>query len=100
MKIEIVQHNGLYGQLDMTMEECAELIQACNRYKRAMGKGQATMTTPDEAMENLITEIAHVQNCIDSLKFLLPVNNRLIRKRISESDKKCIKVKRVKEGDC
>lgn len=31
---KIAEHYGLSAQLDQTVEECAELIQAINKYKR------------------------------------------------------------------
>lgn len=97
MKVEIVIKNGILGQLCMTMEECGELTHACNKYIRAQGYGQTTDVSEKEARERVIEEMAHVQNCIDSLKYLMAISNEEIRKEIRKSDKKCIKMKR--EGE-
>lgn len=94
MNTEIVDSNGIVGELCMTMEECGELIQACNKYLRSTGHGQKTRHTAKESMQSLIEEIAHVQNCIYSLQYLMNINDDTIQKEIKKSDTKCLKVLR------
>lgn len=91
MKRKIVDNNGIIGQLCVTMEECGELIQACNKYLRATGHGQRTCMPETKAKEDLIEEMAHVQNCIDSIKYLMNISNEDIRKEIRKSDEKVLK---------
>ncbi|MGN0905849.1 MAG: hypothetical protein ACI4NM_01770 [Bullifex sp.] len=55
---KIADHYGICGQLQITMEECAELIQACSKVMR---KGDR---------RNLIEEIADVEIMIYQLKYL------------------------------
>lgn len=90
MNKEIVKHYGIEAQLDMCIEECAELIQACNKVKRANGIGYATYTMPDEAKCSIVEEMAHVKNTILSLCFLLGVTQDELGDEIKKSDKQTI----------
>lgn len=64
---------GLQSVLDVTMEECAELIQAVSHYKRACGIGQKTSVGRQDALNNLCEEAAQVKCCIDSLSYMLDI---------------------------
>lgn len=55
---QIADHYGLDSQLDMLQEECAELIQAVNKYKR-------TRTTA------IVEEMADVFIMLDQIIYLL-----------------------------
>lgn len=50
--------------LDILMEECAELIQAASKYKRSMGFGLPTPVSKEDAISNFIEEVADVIACI------------------------------------
>ena len=50
--------------LDILMEECAELIQAASKYKRSMGLGLPTPVSKEDAISNFIEEVADVIACI------------------------------------
>lgn len=97
MKKKIVNSNGIVGELCMTMEECGELIQACNKYLRATGHGQKTRHTEEESVKSLIEEISHVQNCIYSLQYLLKIGDETIQAEIKKSDRECFKVFKEKK---
>ena len=47
---------GVENCLTQCMEECAELVQACNKLLRASGKGQPTDMEPGEALTHLMEE--------------------------------------------
>lgn len=57
---KIIKHYGTEKQLDMVVEECAELIQAISKFKR---KGV-------ECVDNLIEEIADVEIMLTQLKLI------------------------------
>lgn len=66
--LEIITHYGLTAQLDQLIEECAELIQAINKFKRSGGKGQPIKADRTEALTNLLEEIADVEVMLDQIK--------------------------------
>ena len=53
---------GEEAQLDMLVEECAELIQAVNKYKRAKAKGGSVNI--ENAKIHLAEEITDVRNML------------------------------------
>lgn len=57
-----VEKWGVEAQLDQTIEEAAELIQAVNKFKRRRG---------DEPVDNLIEEIIDVEIMIGQVKVIL-----------------------------
>lgn len=82
--IKIAEHYGFKAQSRQAQEECAELIQAINKYHRVFFKeGQkveyaAYDTGIVEAVTraNLIEELADVQIMIDELVHLLKVQKQ------------------------
>ena len=52
---QCIDHFDENEQLDILEEECAELIKACSKFKRA--QGHYTIVDP---LDNLIEELAHV----------------------------------------
>jgi len=69
----IIDHYGVEKQLDMLVEECAELIQAIQknkRYKDIPGDGKA--------LEDVIEEIADVKNIITQLE----INDEYLAKNV------------------
>lgn len=72
--IETLRENsaalGLETLLECAEEECAELIQAICKMKRANGHGQPTEVTKEEATANLIEELADVKMCIDAILYV------------------------------
>ena len=66
---------GVEETLCQTMEECGELITACNKYRRtALMKGQPTSKTPDEALDNLKGELVDAIICIKELIMILGID--------------------------
>lgn len=58
--------------LDALMEECAELIQACSKYKRAQGWSDSpTPITRSQAYEMMQEEIRDVQMMIDAVRIMV-----------------------------
>lgn len=53
--------------LDQTIEECAELIVACEKLKRNIVPDNPTPVTKEEAIESIKEEIADVQVCLGKL---------------------------------
>lgn len=66
----IAEHWGYDAQSNQLVEECAELIQAVNKYRRF--KGQNT-TKEQMAIDNLVEEIADVEIMLEQIKHLLQI---------------------------
>ncbi len=64
---QIADHYGLDEQLNMLQEECAELIQAVNKYKR----------TRFDGFSNLCEEMADVSIMLDQIQYLID-NEKMI----------------------
>jgi NTP pyrophosphatase (non-canonical NTP hydrolase) len=58
----VIKKYGAHPQLDMAMEESAELIQAINKFKRKPTK---------ETIHNLCSEIADVEIMLEQLRLML-----------------------------
>lgn len=61
---ELVTKMTEIENLDILMEECAELIQAASKYKRSMGLGLPTPISKEDAINNFIEEVADVTACV------------------------------------
>ncbi len=56
---------GIENRLDQTQEECAELIQALSKYKRAVIKKDKTCSVDELKARNMVTEeIADIEFCL------------------------------------
>lgn len=90
---KIAANYGLEAQSRQTIEECAELIQALNKYLRNVSGGQPTQ---EKDIKNLVMgvaeEIADVSIMLEEIKFLLHCDNEV--SKIIES-----KVNRTFERD-
>ena len=73
---------GVRANIDQLQEECGELIAACNKYKRTLGFGYLTSCSNKKAFENLIEEMADVENCLIAVKDLLDIDQAQIDKII------------------
>ena len=96
MKKILYKFYGARVNIDQLQEECGELIAACNKYKRTLGFGYPTSCSRDKAFENLIEEIADVENCLVAIKDLLEIDQAQIDKIIEEKDDRT--EKRIKES--
>ena len=65
---------SLVMMLDQTIEECAELIMACEKLKRNIVPGNPTPVTEEEALESIKEEIADIQVCLDKLTRMLGIS--------------------------
>lgn len=72
-KIKIIADKyGFTAQANQTMEECAELIQALNKYMRSLGVGQTYIPKfTENPRDNVIEKIADVQIMLEQLKYLM-----------------------------
>ena len=65
---------SLVMMLDQTIEECAELIMACEKLKRNIVPGNPTPVTEEEALESIKEEIADIQVCLGKLTRMLGIS--------------------------
>ena len=74
---DIAHHYGYEAQSNQLIEECAELIQAINKYRRAvLCKGQPTAgSIKAVALDNITEEIADVEVMIEQIKYLLQISD-------------------------
>jgi len=68
---KIAKHYGYGAQSNQLIEECAELIQAVNKHKRALAERDENKH--DIALSNLLEEIADVEIMLSQLKYLLGI---------------------------
>lgn len=94
---EFAERYGIESQLCMLMEECAELIQCANKYKRSISHGgQRTSLSRKRAYANLEEEIADVEICIDQIKYLCSIPDSDINE--IKHDKIERQLNRIKRG--
>ena len=65
---------GLAAQVGQTVEECAELIVALQKYINRAPKA--------DALENIIDEIADVEMMLAQMRLALGIDDDILRKRI------------------
>lgn len=72
---KIADHYGYEEQSNQLVEECAELIQAVSKYRRAKtGAGQPLADYKiTVVLDNLIEEIADVEVMLEQVKYLLQI---------------------------
>ena len=69
--IENANYYGYENQSHQLIEECAELIQAVNKFRRAHRKGDKEGL--EIARDNLIEEVADVELMLEQIKYLLKI---------------------------
>lgn len=72
----IADHYGYEAQSNHLIEECAELIQAINKYRRAMSikvKSPASTQIRETTYNNIVEEIADVEVMLEQIKYLLRI---------------------------
>ena len=67
----VIAKFGIDYQLAIVQEECAELIQAISKLKRA-GNSDHPGRTAKAAMNNLYEEVADVQIMLDQIRIMYP----------------------------
>lgn len=68
---KVAEHYGYEAQSNQLIEECAELIQAVNKYRRATKRIHSEEV--DIALDNLVEEIADVEIMLEQIKHLLQI---------------------------
>lgn len=86
MNKQTAKYYGYRAQSNQLVEECAELIQAVSKYRRAVTEDKKAV-----ALENLIEEIADVEIMLEQVKYLLQISADEIEAM------KIFKVNRTKE---
>ena len=67
--LEIARYYGFDAQSNQLIEECAELIQAINKYKRQFLRGQPVRESSDKTPHDMIVEeIADVEVMLCQIK--------------------------------
>ena len=66
------EYFGYEAQSNQLVEECAELIQAVSKYRRAAAKDEDEKLI---ALSNLVEEIADVEIMIEQIKHLLQIQD-------------------------
>lgn len=84
MNKHVVNSYSLIDNLDILQEECAELIAACSKVKRAHDCGYITEASCKDSGENLIEVISDVKSCIDAIMSIMDIQQETIDK-IDES---------------
>ena len=75
---EIANYYGFPKQSRQLSEECAELIQAVNKYYR-FGSSKDTSTDDSNMLiQNIVEEIADVEIMLDQMKILLDISNEAV----------------------
>ena len=74
--IKNAEHYGYKRQSQQTIEECAELIQAINKYNRFLNGEYAGKEK--KVIANLVEELADVEICIEQLKHFLEITDSKI----------------------
>lgn len=86
---ETAKYYGYEVQSNQLVEECAELIQAISKYRRATAGGGQPLADYKRTvvLENLIEEIADVEIMLEQIKYLL---------QIPEDELEAVKIFKVK----
>ena len=72
---KVADFYGYEEQSNQLIEECAELIQALSKYRRASGKGQPIADyQKTTVLDNIIEEIADVEVMLEQIKYLLNIS--------------------------
>ena len=90
IRVEIDKILNFYGeenQLNQATEELAELIVAINKYKRKK----------ENARDNVIEEIADVENMIEQIKAILSIDDGEVD--LIKKDKIKRQIERIKNGE-
>lgn len=101
IKIYNIKLGDYYGkdrELGLLQEECAELIQAISKYKRAFDHLNENFdNTVKNAEEAMIDEIADVEILIDRVKYLCNIDDEDIENIMIKKCKRTIKRLAIKE---
>lgn len=96
MKEEIVDKYSIVDTLDMCMEEAGELVHALNKYKRASGLGYETKTSENDALLRLTQAIADAQNAINSVMYVIGIDEKEVTKEINRADERLMNLLKIR----
>lgn len=86
------EHYGLSCQLNQLQEECGELIQAVNKFRRSQGIGQETSLSMKQSFHLLVEEMVDVSIMIEQIEYLLGVSelehNSVYTKKVERTQKR------------
>lgn len=86
------EYYGLECQLNQLQEECGELIQAVNKFRRSQGNGQPTPMTIKEAFHLLVEEMVDVSIMIEQIEYLLCVtddeHNNVYKRKVDRTQER------------
>lgn len=97
MKEEIVDKYSIVDTLDMCMEESGELVHALNKYKRASGLGYETKTSENDALLRLTQAIADAQNAINSVMYVIGIDEKEIIEEITRANERMMKLLKIND---
>ena len=80
----VATKRGLGTQSYQLIEEMAELTQALDKLNRVRKIREKTNITFEKAYENVVEEIADVENLLYQIKHILCINKKTIHKIISK----------------
>lgn len=97
--ILIADHYGIDSQSNQLIEECAELIQAINKYKRKHIGGQP-LVRPVSARDQVVEEIADVEVMLCQIKHLFGIPEYQVEEVARNKIERTISriVESIKEG--
>lgn len=90
---KLVKEYGEIAQLDICIEECAELIHSCSKLKRALGNGYETGTSVELARSALQNDLGQAVNAIRGVMLLSKINSDLMSRDTYWSDVFAFKAK-------
>lgn len=74
--LEIARYYGFDAQTNQLIEECAELIQEINKYKRQFLRGQPVRESGGKTPRDMVVEeIADVEVMLCQIKYLLHITD-------------------------
>lgn len=97
MKEKIVDKYSIVDTLDICMEESGELVHALNKYKRASGLGYETKTSENDALLRLTQAIADAQNAINSVMYVIGINDEEIKTEITRADERLMELLKIND---
>lgn len=97
MKEEIVDKYSIVDTLDMCMEEAGELVHALNKDKRASGLGYETKTSENDALLRLTQAIADAQNAINSVMYVIGIDEKEIIEEITRANERMMKLLKIND---
>lgn len=101
---KIADYYGFARQSRQLSEECAEIIQAVNKYHRCnekiRGGDNIMLSVSDSNMliQNIVEEIADVEIMLEQIKYLLNINNDAVNKiKDNKLDRQIARIKKERE---